>query len=66
MAVTGGEDYCLLLTLAESNFEKIQDLFFTTFGKNLYPIGRITEGTDLKYQKEGNSIPLSLSDYSHF
>lgn len=66
MALTGGEDYCLLFTLAENNFEKIQQFFFTTFGKKFYQIGRITEGTVLEYQKNGIPIKLTLRDFSHF
>lgn len=66
MALTGGEDYCLLFTIAKGSFEKIQRSFIEIFGKKFYSIGRVTVGSDLEYQKQGNAISLSLQDFSHF
>lgn len=66
MALKGGEDYCLLFAITEGNFKEVQQSFYKAFGKNFYPIGWVTEGSDLEYQKHGNSIILPLKDFSHF
>ena len=41
LALTGGEDYCLLLTVASDDFERIKAEFQHTFSRPLHTIGYI-------------------------
>lgn len=65
IAVTGGEDYCLLCTVEEKQFSKLQRAFQRKFSSPLYPIGHIT---DKKISYEENGIPavLNIKSYRHF
>lgn len=59
LALTGGEDYCLLLTVAKESFERIQS--------PLFPIGHITDrANELVYTKKGKEVQLQLDVYNHF
>ncbi len=42
IAVCGGEDYCLMLTIERHQFEYIKNNFTLRFNKPLYPVGKIT------------------------
>ncbi len=67
LALTGGEDYCLLLTVAPESFENLQHAFEKTFGSSLFPIGRINDRSqELVYYKNGQKIPLDYANYNHF
>lgn len=60
IALTGGEDYCLLLTIEEESFTQ-------KFKEILYPIGHITDQVGkIDYLKEGTSLQLKLKDFKHF
>lgn len=67
LALTGGEDYCLLLTVAEDAFEEIDHSFQKQFGQPLYAIGRITDQKEeLIYQKDQQKIELNYKLFDHF
>lgn len=66
LGLTGGEDYCLLLTMAPDSFEKIQKSFYETFEKDLFKIGQVLDCPGLRYQKQGQAVQLQLSDFEHF
>lgn len=67
LALTGGEDYCLLLTIAPESFEKIQKAFSKKFQKNLVEIGRITDRVgELSYLDHGQLVDLLLTPFEHF
>ncbi len=67
LALTGGEDYCLLLTVVEDAFEEIQHSFQKQFGQPLYPIGRITDQKEeLLYQKHNQTVELNYKTFDHF
>jgi thiamine-monophosphate kinase len=66
MAAMGGEDYCLLATVASSAFDAIATKFKNKFNRPLIPIGRITDGDSLKYFSQGKSISLKMKGFSHF
>lgn len=60
IALTGGEDYCLLLTIAEESFTQ-------KFRETLYPIGYITDREGkIDYLKKGTPLQLKLKDFKHF
>ena len=67
LALVGGEDYCLLLTVALEAFHKLQHIFQKTFSSSLFPIGSISDRTDeLVYYKNGQKIQVDYTSYSHF
>ena len=65
-ATTGGEDYELLLTIAEEHFETIAEAFTAATGTPLTAIGRITEGCDLVWLEDGMPSDIELRGFSHF
>lgn len=67
LAVGGGEDYCLLVTIAADAFDTIQLAFKNKFGSPLYAIGRITPSPQvISFCQHGRPVTLTTSSYSHF
>lgn len=67
MALTGGEDYCLMVTIAPDCFEQIQRSFYETFKEPLYPIGQITDKRlEVTYLAQGLPASYQLSPFNHF
>lgn len=67
LAVTGGEDYRLLVTIATDAFEEIRRAFHERFTEMLFPIGIITNQPDrLTYTLNGKPIEIQISPYQHF
>lgn len=67
LALSGGEDYRLLVTVAKEDFENLQATFQRRFGAVLSDIGSVTnEAGRLIYQKEGETIDLNPVCYDHF
>lgn len=66
VAIAGGEDYCLLLTIDQEAFKQIQSTFSATFKKPLYPIGRITDTMNLEYRMNGSLKDISIDSFKHF
>lgn len=60
LALSGGEDYRLLITLSQDAFDTLHQTL------PLQAIGRITESRDLLYQKEGQTLHLELAHFEHF
>ncbi len=60
-ALSGGEDYVLLGTMAPENFETVRD------AAGLVAIGRVTEGSGQVFLQEKNDLRLlEKSGYNHF
>jgi thiamine-monophosphate kinase len=67
LALIGGEDYHLLLTVAPEAFDNLQQLFEKTFNAILFPIGNITDCADeVVYYKNGQKLQIGYVSYSHF
>lgn len=67
VAAAGGEDYCLLLTVAPEKFAGLAEKFFRRFGRPLPAIGQITgEKNRLQYLRNGRQVVLGSSGYDHF
>lgn len=67
LALTGGEDYCLLLTVSPDDFESIQHSFQNMFASPLFPIGQITPPLKkLIYHKHGEVIQMPYTNFDHF
>lgn len=66
LALTGGEDYCLLFTVAKKTFNSINQSFSEKFEKELYNIGEVTEKIgELSYQENGHPVQMQLKDFQH-
>ena len=67
LAVAGGEEYCLLLTIRKKAFETIQEAFTKNFQKPLYDIGTIVESpSKIHYQKQGKPFQIKGQSFDHF
>lgn len=66
-ALTGGEDYCLLVTVSQESFPAIQSSFQEKFGSPLYAIGKMTDQIgQLDYHENGVLIQLNYTNFDHF
>lgn len=67
LAIAGGEDYCLLLTVSLEAFPEIQSSFRKQFGSVLHEIGRVTDQTSqLTYLQNGVLMQLDYTHFDHF
>lgn len=66
-AVTGGEDYKLLFTVASEALPELCRAFEARFGRPLYPIGTITEDNagEIVWLDHGNRISPDWHGYEH-
>lgn len=67
LAISGGEDYQLLLTIAADRFSEIASAFEARFNKPLYPIGNISGGNpEITYLQNGQPTIVTGSGFNHF
>lgn len=67
LALIGGEDYCLLLTVASEAFEDLQSMFQKTFNCPLFPIGNVSDKSDeIIYCDNGKPTRTNYVSYDHF
>lgn len=67
LALTGGEDYCLLTTISSSCFKTVQSKFHKKFKTPLFPIGHITEDPSrLEYYRYGEALNINYKNFDHF
>ena len=66
LATSGGEDYCLLLTIDKSHFTNITENFRQEFNKDIFPLGRITGESGITYTLNGNKIEYLKGGFNHF
>ncbi len=66
MAATGGEDYCLLFTASDNDYEKLAADFTLQFGRPLYKIGVIEKEQRLLYLRHNKKINLNPHGWDHF
>ncbi|MBP8975128.1 MAG: thiamine-phosphate kinase [Bacteroidetes bacterium] len=67
IAATGGEDYCLLVTVSQDEYEDIASEFEKTFGRKLQKIGTIMEQNfGLQYSLNRKIVQLQSHGYDHF
>ena len=66
-ALSGGEDYTLLCTIASENADKISSAFEKEFNRPLFAIGEITAGQQLEIiDPDGTANPLAPTGWDHF
>jgi thiamine-monophosphate kinase len=67
LATSGGEDYCLLLTVDQEQFDFISNAFEKKFGKKLFEIGKVTdESGNLKWLMEEEEVKMNKGGFNHF
>jgi thiamine-monophosphate kinase len=66
-ALSGGEDYTLLLTAAADNAGRIAEAFRSAFGRPLHAIGEITDTLRMELADDADRItPIDPSGWDHF
>lgn len=66
-ALTGGEDYSLLLTISAEAFKDIQASFRDAFGTSLFAIGRIkAPPMEVSYCHHGKAVQMHYKFFDHF
>lgn len=66
LALTGGEDYVLLLTVDPEQLTDIQAEFRTTFGHELYAIGQCIHQADTAPAIEYRGLTSNMDGFNHF
>lgn len=65
-AISGGEDYELLLTIASEHAERVAAELYAATGTTLTIIGEITATKELEWQEHGEHRELDLQGFTHF
>lgn len=66
-ALSGGEDYTLLCTIAPQSADKIADAFEKEFNRPLFAIGEITAKKQIELlYSDGETRPLTPTGWDHF
>ncbi len=66
LAITGGEDYKLLLTVDADEAERLTEAYKTEFREPLYEIGKITMDDGLRWLDHGNPVSRDWKGFTHF
>ena len=67
MALAGGEDYCLLMTISEDVHDSIRHLFQEKFNHPLHVIGRIiNHPNQVIYHEHGRPVEIGIQQFDHF
>jgi thiamine-monophosphate kinase len=67
IAASGGEEYCLLLTMSGRNFKRISTQFKRKFKRPLFKIGKVVSANrKLVWIKSGGSATGAPSAFKHF
>jgi len=67
VAASGGEDYCLLATVAPESFDPIAAGFERRFGRRLAAIGEVRPAREgLSYRLGGRPVSLGRRGFDHF
>lgn len=64
--LAGGEDYGLLISIAEQHYASLASAFYHQFGYNLTTIGTLHHGNEIKVMKNNNEMPFDITPFSHF
>lgn len=66
-ALEGGEEYCLLFTVAKKNVLPLNEAFKKQFGRNFWPIGELTSKPQKAlYYLNGSPQSIQLRPFEHF
>lgn len=65
LALSGGEDYKLMLTVKKDAFEELNNEFMRIFEKHLFIIGKIEEGNKVRYIDGDREVDIKTG-FTHF
>ncbi|MDG5800011.1 thiamine-phosphate kinase [Marinilabiliaceae bacterium ANBcel2] len=65
-AISGGEDYSLLLTANENSFKQIAKEYNRNFKTTLFPIGKITSKNEPVWTLNNKAIKKESGGFNHF
>lgn len=66
IALEGGEDYGLLLTVHKDSFEGLSYRFKENFGYELKVIGYITDGEGISFKQGNQPVEIIINHFAHF
>ncbi|SMO34747.1 thiamine-phosphate kinase [Fodinibius sediminis] len=67
LAAAGGEDYCLLLTVAGRHYDRLARRFEERFGRPLHVIGSVASGPPGLYTfHNGERVQIRRQEFKHF
>lgn len=67
LALTGGEDYCLLFTVPSEALDDLQNSYQKVFNAPFFTLGHITDKTnEILYSQKGEIIQMNYQRYDHF
>lgn len=67
MALTGGEDYRLLVTVHPQGLDEVRTAIQETTGRQLFDIGEVVHGDGIRIRNDdGSTSDLELSGWDHF
>ena len=66
VALEGGEDYVLLVTIHQDAFEELSYRFMESFGYGLKVVGCITDGDGLSFKQNSKPVEITVNHFAHF
>lgn len=66
IALTGGEDYCLLATIKKQFLQKVKDVYENLLSRPLFEIGEITNTGQLELFKDDKRVTMTKTGFDHF
>lgn len=66
IALEGGEDYSLIVTISRELFEELSRSFMHKFGYDLKVIGHMAKGDGISFTQKGKPIELTINHFAHF
>ncbi|HKL71400.1 MAG TPA: thiamine-phosphate kinase [Marinilabiliaceae bacterium] len=66
LGTSGGEDYCLLVTIDKDHFNDLAERYKKEFHQDLFPIGEINSSSSLQFLLKNEKIELTKSGFNHF
>ena len=66
IALEGGEDYGLLVTIHQDSFEELYHRFMENFGYDLKVVGHITDGDGLSFKQDNKPAEIVVNHFAHF
>lgn len=66
IALEGGEDYGLLMTIHKDLFEELSHRFMEIFGYDLKVVGHITDGDGIFFQQDNKPAEIAVNPFTHF
>lgn len=66
VALAGGEDYSLMLTVTSAAIDGLAHDFLASFGNPLQRVGYVASGSGVSFMRNGKATPLPVKPFTHF